>query len=70
MTTEDKTSECFQIILLIKRLWHDDLLTTWFVCVFPLSQMYVHHGIHDLIFNFVGTLEANQVGVSACLPHF
>uniref|UniRef100_A0A8C9Z0U0 Ankyrin repeat domain 27 n=1 Tax=Sander lucioperca TaxID=283035 RepID=A0A8C9Z0U0_SANLU len=27
---------------------------------FPLSVMYVHHGIHDLIFNFVGTLEASQ----------
>lgn len=26
--------------------------------------MYVHHGIHDLIFNFVGTLEASQVGVT------
>lgn len=25
--------------------------------------MYVHHGIHDLIFNFVGTLEASQVGL-------
>lgn len=24
--------------------------------------MYVHHGIHELIFNFVGTLEASQVG--------
>ncbi|XP_037622212.1 ankyrin repeat domain-containing protein 27 isoform X3 [Sebastes umbrosus] len=23
-------------------------------------EMYVHHGIHDLIFNFVGTLEASQ----------
>ncbi|XP_067091480.1 ankyrin repeat domain-containing protein 27 [Osmerus mordax] len=23
-------------------------------------EMYIHHGIHDLIFNFVGTLEANQ----------
>ena len=23
--------------------------------------MYIHHGIHDLIFNFVGTLEASQV---------
>lgn len=23
-------------------------------------EMYVHHGIHDLIFNFVGTLEAGQ----------
>lgn len=27
----------------------------------PGFQMYVHHGIHDLIFNFVGTLEAGQV---------
>lgn len=36
------------------------------VCVHVLSspQMYVHHGIHDLIFNFVGTLEASQVGVA------
>lgn len=34
-------------------------------CVFfSSSQMYVHHGIHDLIFNFVGTLEASQVGVT------
>lgn len=40
------------------------------VYVFFLSQMYVHHGIHDLIFNFVGTLEASQVGVNCCLPHF
>ncbi|XP_029992265.1 ankyrin repeat domain-containing protein 27 isoform X2 [Sphaeramia orbicularis] len=23
-------------------------------------EMYIHHGIHDLIFNFVGTLEASQ----------
>nr|XP_020471416.1 ankyrin repeat domain-containing protein 27 isoform X2 [Monopterus albus] len=23
-------------------------------------EMYVHHGVHDLIFNFVGTLEASQ----------
>ncbi|XP_056907954.1 ankyrin repeat domain-containing protein 27 isoform X4 [Takifugu flavidus] len=23
-------------------------------------EMYVHHGIHDIIFNFVGTLEASQ----------
>ncbi|KAK5866823.1 hypothetical protein PBY51_011367 [Eleginops maclovinus] len=23
-------------------------------------EMYVHHGIHDLIFNFVGTIEASQ----------
>lgn len=30
----------------------------------PLSlQIYVHHGIHDLIFNLVGTLEAAQVSV-------
>lgn len=29
--------------------------------------MYVHHGIHDLIFNFVGTLEASQVGVTLAL---
>uniref|UniRef100_A0A8C8H9X3 VPS9 domain-containing protein n=1 Tax=Oncorhynchus tshawytscha TaxID=74940 RepID=A0A8C8H9X3_ONCTS len=25
-----------------------------------VSTMYIHHGIHDLIFNFVGTLEASQ----------
>uniref|UniRef100_A0A8P4KKH2 VPS9 domain-containing protein n=1 Tax=Dicentrarchus labrax TaxID=13489 RepID=A0A8P4KKH2_DICLA len=25
-----------------------------------VPSMYVHHGIHDLIFNFVGTLEASQ----------
>lgn len=31
------------------------------------SQMYVHHGIHELIFNFVGTLEASQVGLSSDL---
>lgn len=31
--------------------------------------MYVHHGIHELIFNFVGTLEASQVGVKSALPH-
>uniref|UniRef100_A0A674NC53 Ankyrin repeat domain 27 n=1 Tax=Takifugu rubripes TaxID=31033 RepID=A0A674NC53_TAKRU len=24
-------------------------------------EMYVHHGIHDIIFNFVGTLEASQL---------
>uniref|UniRef100_A0A672YDC2 Ankyrin repeat domain 27 (VPS9 domain) n=1 Tax=Sphaeramia orbicularis TaxID=375764 RepID=A0A672YDC2_9TELE len=29
------------------------------ICFF-LPQMYIHHGIHDLIFNFVGTLEASQ----------
>lgn len=34
-------------------------------CFFFLFQMYVHHGIHDLIFNFVGTLEASQVGVNS-----
>lgn len=28
-------------------------------------QIYVHHGIHDLIFNFVGTLEASQVGLTS-----
>lgn len=27
--------------------------------------MYVHHGVHDFIFNFVGTLEASQVGLSS-----
>lgn len=26
--------------------------------------MYVHHSIHDIIFTFVGTLEASQVGVN------
>uniref|UniRef100_A0A7N6C2K2 VPS9 domain-containing protein n=1 Tax=Anabas testudineus TaxID=64144 RepID=A0A7N6C2K2_ANATE len=32
-----------------------------FVVVFILIyQIYVHHGIHDFIFNFVGTLEASQ----------
>lgn len=36
--------------------------TKVFSCVFFWLQMYVHHGIHDLIFNFVGTLEASQVG--------
>lgn len=34
-------------------------------CFSFLFQMYVHHGIHDLIFNFVGTLEASQVGVNS-----
>lgn len=31
--------------------------------------MYVHHGIHDIIFNFVGTLEASQVGVNPSFSH-
>ncbi|CAG01081.1 unnamed protein product, partial [Tetraodon nigroviridis] len=30
-------------------------------------ETYVHHRIHDLIFTFVGTLEASQVGVSPAL---
>lgn len=30
-------------------------------CAFPF-QVYVHHSIHDIIFTFVGTLEASQVG--------
>lgn len=46
----------------------DDLTSDQFhheadVDSFFSAQMYVHHGIHDLIFNFVGTLEASQVGV-------
>lgn len=32
--------------------------------VFLSPQIYVHHGIHDFIFNFVGTLEASQVGLT------
>uniref|UniRef100_A0A8C6U0K4 Ankyrin repeat domain 27 (VPS9 domain) n=1 Tax=Neogobius melanostomus TaxID=47308 RepID=A0A8C6U0K4_9GOBI len=32
------------------------VLTTISCCL----QIYAHHGIHDLIFNFVGTLEASQ----------
>lgn len=31
--------------------------------------MYVHHGIHDLIFNFVGTLEASQVCLLSLFCH-
>uniref|UniRef100_A0A4W5L7Z9 Ankyrin repeat domain 27 (VPS9 domain) n=1 Tax=Hucho hucho TaxID=62062 RepID=A0A4W5L7Z9_9TELE len=30
------------------------------VCDAIRLNMYIHHGIHDLIFNFVGTLEASQ----------
>lgn len=27
-----------------------------------ISQMYVHHHIYDLIFKYVGTMEASEVG--------
>lgn len=37
------------------------LMETFSACS---HQIYVHHGIHELIFNFVGTLEASQVGVN------
>uniref|UniRef100_A0A3Q3X142 VPS9 domain-containing protein n=1 Tax=Mola mola TaxID=94237 RepID=A0A3Q3X142_MOLML len=43
-----------------KGLRHHIVENNLSVYVFFLSQMYVHHGIHDLIFNFVGTLEASQ----------
>uniref|UniRef100_A0A7N8XYC7 Ankyrin repeat domain 27 (VPS9 domain) n=1 Tax=Mastacembelus armatus TaxID=205130 RepID=A0A7N8XYC7_9TELE len=36
-----------------------------FLCLQPFSNfspIYVHHGIHDLIFNYVGMLEASQDG--------
>uniref|UniRef100_A0A3Q3XF11 VPS9 domain-containing protein n=1 Tax=Mola mola TaxID=94237 RepID=A0A3Q3XF11_MOLML len=37
------------------------LYTKCLQCLLRDSRlMYVHHGIHDLIFNFVGTLEASQ----------
>ena len=43
-----------------------DYGVTWFVAIVdltcsPPSQMYIHHGIHEFIFNYVGSLEASQV---------
>lgn len=66
-----KSDSCFQFASLtnLLQLFGRGFLpvtktkTLWrFFC---LLQMYVHHGIHDLIFNFVGTLEAGQVGVTS-----
>ncbi|XP_037306293.2 ankyrin repeat domain-containing protein 27 isoform X2 [Pungitius pungitius] len=53
-------TKCLQCLLRDSRL---KLLAKQEVQMSLLKQaveMYVHHGIHDLIFNFVGTLEANQ----------
>ncbi|KAM8892454.1 ankyrin repeat domain-containing protein 27 [Spinachia spinachia] len=53
-------TKCLQCLLRDSRL---KLLAKQEVQMSLLKQaveMYVHHGIHGLIFNFVGTLEANQ----------
>lgn len=53
-------TKCLQCLLRDSRL---KLLAKQEVQMTLLKQaveMYVHHGIHDLIFNFVGTLEASQ----------
>ncbi|XP_047189115.1 ankyrin repeat domain-containing protein 27 isoform X2 [Scophthalmus maximus] len=52
--------KCLQCLLRDSRL---KLLTKQELQLTLLKQaveMYVHHGIHDFIFNFVGTLEASQ----------
>uniref|UniRef100_A0A3Q3EIX1 Ankyrin repeat domain 27 (VPS9 domain) n=1 Tax=Labrus bergylta TaxID=56723 RepID=A0A3Q3EIX1_9LABR len=48
-------TKCLQCLLRDSRLASNKLKRLCFSL-----QMYVHHGIHDLIFNFVGTLEASQ----------
>ncbi|KAM3870209.1 ankyrin repeat domain-containing protein 27 [Diretmus argenteus] len=53
-------TKCLQCLLRDSRL---KLLAKQEVQMILLKQaveMYIHHGIHDLIFNFVGTLEASQ----------
>ncbi|XP_059190877.1 ankyrin repeat domain-containing protein 27 [Centropristis striata] len=53
-------TKCLQCLLRDSRL---KLLAKQEIQMALLKQaveMYVHHGIHDLIFNFVGTLEASQ----------
>ena len=31
--------------------------------VFVSPQMYIHHALYDVIFKYVGTIEASEVGV-------
>ncbi|XP_068595462.1 ankyrin repeat domain-containing protein 27 [Brachionichthys hirsutus] len=53
-------TKCLQCLLRdsrLKVLWKQDLHMT---LLKQAVEIYVHHGIHDLIFNFVGTLEASQ----------
>ncbi|XP_044050541.1 ankyrin repeat domain-containing protein 27-like isoform X2 [Siniperca chuatsi] len=53
-------TKCLQCLLRdsrLKLLAKQDLQMT---LLKQAVEMYVHHGIHDLIFNFVGTLEASQ----------
>lgn len=33
-----------------------------------ISQMYIHHDIYDLIFKYVGTMEASEVGLRSFSP--
>lgn len=40
-------------------------LSYWFF-VFFSQQMYVHHAIYDLVFKYVGTIEASEVSLFDC----
>lgn len=33
---------------------------------FFFQQMYVHHAIYDLVFKYVGTIEASEVSLFDC----
>uniref|UniRef100_A0AAR2LEZ4 VPS9 domain-containing protein n=1 Tax=Pygocentrus nattereri TaxID=42514 RepID=A0AAR2LEZ4_PYGNA len=52
-------SFCFFVCLVCSWSKHV-LLSSPGYCTWTVHKMYIHHGIHDFLFSYVGTLEASQ----------